>query len=272
MDDVADRTLFRAVSIALLLAWPGVSHAQDAGERPTADESDFLGLHVAEDLAVVGGTEVCSPASQATQGFVCFEHDTELQYLGEPLPGVSDKVATGLLPATTRFLLSYDRALTTNFTLGVRAGYAIGGGPVPRGGASFLPIHAEVRGSYWVGANALAKTGFRPYLHVGAGMAQVDAKIEVTLVDCSTAADGSPLPAGHPDEVDCRTGTRSPPDVGFQKKLDAYVKIGRGFATAGGGFVYAFDEHVGVELNLNLMVFPSSGFVIEPSFGVLYAL
>ncbi len=49
--------------------------------------------------------------------------------------------------------------------------------------------------------------------------------------------------------------------------------MGQGFITGGGGVVYAFTENLGAQLNLNLMVMlPTSGFVIQPSLGVVYGL
>jgi hypothetical protein len=243
---------------------------------PTADgggaagpyKKNWIGIHVAQDLAIVGGDDVCSPESQATNGFACFEQGTEVQYIGEPQRGTADKISTGVAPATTRFLLSYDRALFPNIMIGLRAGYAIGGGPAPGGGSPFLPIHAELRGSYWFGSNPLAKKGFRPYVHAGGGMAQVDSKLEVTVVDCSTDPNtGALLGAGDPLETQCLDKQRAPEPI-LQRKLDSYKKLGQGFATAGGGVVFAFKQNMGLQLNLNLMLLlPSSGFVIEPSLG-----
>jgi hypothetical protein len=183
-------------------------------------------------------------------------------------------------------LLSYDRVLLPNITVGARAGYAIGGGPAPEGGAAFLPIHAELRGAYWFGSNPFGSKGLRPYVHAGGGMAQVDAKLDVTVLDCNGIA--APPPGDPTDptlpgvEVDIRDDD---PRVGpcldrtgdsrihLQRTLDAYKKLGQGFATIGGGAVYAFAENMGVQLNLNLMVMlPSSGFVLQPSLGFVYGL
>jgi hypothetical protein len=44
--------------------------------------------------------------------------------------------------------------------------------------------------------------------------------------------------------------------------------LGRGFATVGGGVMYAIAPNHGPVLNVNLMLpFPSVSFVIEPSLG-----
>jgi hypothetical protein len=241
-------------------------------------KKNWIGLHVAQDFALVGGDDVCSPESQANNGFACFQDDG-FQYIGFPQPGTANRIQSGMALATTRFLLSYDRVLLPNITIGARAGYAIGGGPAPEGGAAFLPIHAELRGAYWFGSNPFGSKGLRPYVHAGGGMAQVDAKLEVTLLDCSSVANA----AGGFDEdihLDDPNDPRMDPclnaetgDGFLQRRLDAYKKLGQGFATIGGGAVYAFAENMGVQLNLNLMVMlPSSGFVLEPSLGFVYGL
>ena len=55
--------------------------------------------------------------------------------------------------------------------------------------------------------------------------------------------------------------------------MDVWKKMGQGFITAGGGTVYAFTDRLGAQLNLDLMVMlPSSGFVIQPSIGMVYGL
>jgi hypothetical protein len=279
--DVPNRSFVRAATIAALLVWPRTLHAEDGGDGMNenriggvarAYEENWLGLHVAQDVTIVGGHDVCSRASQATEGFACFEHDTATPFIGQPVPGIANRIATGYAFATTRFLLSYDRAFTPNTTLGARGGYAIGGGPAAAGGAAFSPIHAELRGSYWFGDDVLANKGFRPYLHVGGGIAQVDAKFEVTVIDCSSHPTLNE-PVTDVLVADCLSGAQQPPAVGRAKKLDAYKKVGQGFGTAGGGVVFAIQEDMGLQLNLNLMLMlPRSGFVIEPSLGFVYGL
>ena len=55
--------------------------------------------------------------------------------------------------------------------------------------------------------------------------------------------------------------------------MDVCKSLGQGFITAGGGLTYAFTPNLGAQLNLNLMVMlPTSGFVMQPSIGVVYGL
>ncbi|MBX3129610.1 MAG: hypothetical protein KF718_23035 [Polyangiaceae bacterium] len=224
-------------------------------------KQNWLGFHVAHDLAIVGGTDVCSQASQDKEGFACYYKGTEDQYFFDPQPGVANKISTGIASATTRVLLSFDRVLTPNIMLGARAGFAFGGGPAagPQKDVKFLPFHGELRGSYWLGNQPFSKPGLRPYVHVGGGVAQVDAKLPVTIRDCATA----PSPDG------CKIGNSQ----GDPLELDAYKKLGQGFVAVGGGALYALSANGGIQLNLNVMfMLPTSGQVIEPSLGYVFGL
>lgn len=246
-------------------------------------KKNWLGLHFAQDIAFVSGTDVCSQASQASNGFACYAAGTTDQpFTHDPYPGAS--ISGGGVVATHRILVSFDRAFTPNITLGLRAGFAFGGGP-PAGknettaGTAFLPAHFEARVSYWFGKSPLAKKGLRPYVHVGGGLAQVDAKVKVPVSDCdggNLTMDNGTDPSnprylcslGAPGAYD-PANTQQVPRV----DLDAWKKLGQGFITAGGGVVYAFTEKLGVQLNLNFMfMVPTTGPVLEPSLGVVYGL
>jgi hypothetical protein len=226
----------------------------EAGGPSGPYKKNWLGLHAAYDFAIVGGDEVCSKDSQDNKGFACFYPGTENQYSNVPQKGKADKIATGFSPATARVMLSFDRVLTPNVTLGARFGYAFGGGP-PAGknkDVKFLPFHAEVRVGYWIGQDVFAKKGIRPYLGVGGGMAQVDAKLPVTVIDCG------------PQGTACGTAPQ---------QLDAYKKLGQSFVALHGGAMYALSQNGGFLLNLNLMyMLPTTGQVIEPSIGYVFGM
>ncbi len=261
-----------------------VSDDAGGGGGGASYKKNWLGLHFAQDIAIVGGSDVCSPASQANNGYACYASGTTDQpYNNEPYPGAG--IASGTVIATHRILLSYDRALTRNIELGGRVGFAFGGGP-PAGkvlpdatgaggsaGTAFLPAHLEGRLSYWIGKGVLSKKGIRPYVHIGGGLAQVDAKVKVKVADCGGLGpdDGT---VTNPQYL-CSTG--KPPanyDLGAHTvELDAWRKMGQGFITAGGGAMYAFTDRLGLQLNLNLMLMvPSTGVVIQPSLGLEYGL
>ncbi|MEB2311420.1 MAG: hypothetical protein OZ928_06195 [Polyangiaceae bacterium] len=225
-------------------------------------KKNWIGVHVGFDLAFMGGDDVCSPDSQQNNGYACFYNEGPAsgnQYQGSPQPGRADSIKGGIAPATVRLMLSYDRALTQNFLLGARVGYAFNGGP-DSNGTSFMPFHAEARLSYWFGKDVLSKKGIRPYVALGGGLAQVDAKLPVTLIDCGTGSAVNPA---------CLTGSAP----GQTMTLDAWKKLGQSFISVGGGAMYALTPNSGLQLNLNVMfMLPTSGTVLEPSLGYVFGL
>jgi hypothetical protein len=155
--------------------------------------------------------------------------------------------------------------LGQNLTLGARVGYAIGGGPAA-GDKKFLPFHGEVRVGYWFGKAPFAKKGLRPYVAGGGGIAQVDAKLPVTVVDCGD-------PSGPTFRNDCPLPSNDTEIRGDELKLDAYKKLGQSFINIGGGAMYALSPNSGIQLNLNVMfMLPTSGTVIEPSLGYVFGM
>jgi hypothetical protein len=251
--------------------------AGGGGDGPSGYKKWWIGLHVAQDVALVSGTDVCLDANQTADNWACYWASTQedAPYHSEQFdtlsPGGGGTIAGGTAIATTRFLLSIDRAITDNITAGLRLGYAIGGGP-PAGkqvtydregegqntystvineGTAFLPAHAELRGVYWFGTTPLGKRGLRPYVHVGGGLAQVDARVVAKVRDDF-------IPGG------------AVPDEGTGE-IDAWKKLGQGFATAGGGAAFALSPNLAFQLNLNvMMMIPASGFVFQPSLGLMY--
>jgi len=122
----------------------------------------------------------------------------------------------------------------------------------------------EARGSYWFGRGVLGKKGLRPYVHLGGGLAQVDASVSVSVKDCGLYA-----ARGTPQYAACSKGT-VPADRVRSVDLDAWKKLGQAFVTMGGGIAYAFTPTLAAQLNLNLMyTLPDSGFVLEPSLGAM---
>jgi hypothetical protein len=237
----------------------------------------WLGMHVAYDLTLVSGDDVCSVDSQQNKGFACFYKDSDVQYRFNPQPNFNDKVRGGLAPATYRIFGSYDRLFGSNVSGGVRIGYAFGGGP-PSGkdrAAKFLPYHGELRLSYWLGDAPFSRSGFRPYIGAEAGVAQVDTKLPVEVGDCGGSPGGPPSKPG--DQIvedpafysDCSNGLAGGPKLA----LDAYKKLGQGFVGVHGGVVYAFSRDSGIQLNLNIMqMMPTSGQVFEPSLGYVFGI
>jgi hypothetical protein len=237
----------------------GAAAAEDPGSS-AAVKKNWFNLTLSHDLAIISGKDVCGHESQRTAGYTCFRQDGE-QYHGTPLADVGNEIKGGFAPSTTRAFLGYDRLFGKNITAGVRLGAAFGGGPQPRGGNPFLFFHGEVRGTFWFGANPFAKTGFRPFAFLGLGMAQVDTKVKVKVVEAETCP-----PDGCVIQADDGSGySQTNPQ---RQEVSAWHKAGQQFVGLGGGAMYAFKPNMGVTGALKYMfMFPTTGHVVSPELG-----
>ena len=183
-----------------------------APEKPPA-KKNWLSLAFQQDwLLLPGSSTTCAGGT----GYDCFAGSS--YYSTVPYAGSGDVVQGGLAPATSRILAGYDRAVGS-FTLGARVGFAFRGGPQTPGFNPFLPAHVEARGAYWFGADPFARVGFRPYVVVAGGVAQVDASVGVTLY--KTADDYANNVTTH---------------------YDAWRKTGLVFVGGGAGVLFAFTR------------------------------
>jgi hypothetical protein len=268
---------------------------------PVPLKRHWVGLHVAQDIAFVGGSNVCDPnRGQKIDNFACvYEGTTDEPFFHTPFPN-EDRVENGPVLATTRVLVSYDAALVPTFSLGTRVGLAFGGGPpagqqpiesasgadlnlLPartkgRGGTPFMPVHLELRANLWF--LPLGEPPLSAYVGAGFGVAQVDAKTTVVERDCAHALDPGWDAAANGDYDDCRAGDAQPtsghgdPVFDWQKlpetRIDGWKKMGQGFVSASIGGLLAVSDRVGAVLNVNLMfMLPASGVVVEPSLGAV---
>jgi hypothetical protein len=276
----------------------------DAAGPTTPYKKNWIGLHIAQDFAIVGGSNVCDAnLGQKSDNYACFyEGSSDEPFWHTPFP-YKDGITTGSAFATTRILLSYDRAFTPNIAVGLRLGYAFGGGPPAgqtpvdppddnnlnsledrskgTGGTAFLPIHAEVRGTFWF--LPLTAKFLRAYVAIGGGMAQVDAKVSVPERDCADTLDPEWNAAQYGNYNDCKAGDVKPTsedtDPAFdwrqlpETKIDAWKKMGQGFGTVAVGGMLAFTPNMGAQINFNVMyMLPASGIVLEPSLGFVMGL
>lgn len=212
-------------------------------DQPGAFKKNWLSLAIQQDwLGISAGKNTCSGGNE----YGCFDGDTF--YAPIPYDKSGGELAGGLAAATTRIILGYDRVFGKNISVGVRAGFVLGGGPQAPGGAAFVPVHAEARAAYWFGAEPFGKTGFRPYLTIGGGLAQVDASVKVTV---------------YTTEQDFIADKRA--------VLDAWKKSGLVFFGAGGGAMYAFKPNMGVTAELRIMqLFGSSGTAVGAAVGYMH--
>jgi hypothetical protein len=213
-----------------------------SGAAPAATTSNWVTLSIQQDFLFVGSA---MGACGSESDYVCFSGDE--YYYGIPYSEQGGEISGGGLAATTRILAGYDRVITGGLALGVSVGVALRGGPLTPGGDSFLPIHAEGRVAYWFGGFA-PRTGPRFFLAASGGVAQVDAKVRVV---------------SYLDENDFMADKRT--------EHDAWRKTGTGFASLGGGALWALTPSSGILGELRVMqMFGASGTVLAPQLG--YAL
>lgn len=234
-------------------AEPELEEDEPAPAEPApepADESDsvtrnFVSLGFQLDFLVYSATEgVCSGAEQ----YQCFSQGES--YGGPIYGGSGNRVQGGVGLATKRVLVGYERLFGQNITLGGRLGFAFGGSPKATSGdaSAFLPIHAELRGSYWFGEAPLASAGVRAYAGLAAGVGEVDGHVTVEYFT---------------DETGYRDG-----NVGT---LDAWRKTGSLLLGLHGGLGYAFSPQHALLLELRLQqMLPQSA--LAGGAGIAYSL
>jgi hypothetical protein len=249
----------------------GVCEREDTKKKAHGYPKNWVGLHFGLDLATVSSDGACDLKARNNDNWVCF-YPNDQSYQGTPSLGAMGKIDGGLAVATMRVMASYER-LFGPLGLEGRVGFAFNGGPTPLNGSAFLPVHLEGRAKYYLrGPKAFSEPGFRPWIHLGGGMAQIDTKVEVDIVDCSTPDKGGTTPPQF--AADCRaaaTSTLARANRGSLQHLTAVKQLGRGFGTVGGGVMYAIAPNHGPVLSVNLMVpFPAVSFVIEPSLGYAF--
>jgi hypothetical protein len=147
-------------------------------EKPEAPgkKKTFVSLGLQQDfLYYSGDAGVCS---EGVDVYDCFDH-RGTEYEGPLFEGAGNEVEGGLSRATTRLLIGYDRQLSSNALVGVRLGYAFGGGPTPVTGSGFLPWHVELRGAFYFGHRPFEARRIRPNLSLGAGLAEISSRVAV---------------------------------------------------------------------------------------------
>jgi hypothetical protein len=225
----------------------------NAREEPPSEPWLWLSASVMQDAQIATGSDVCSPSSQQSGSYTCLRANGS-HYFGTPLPGQGGD-AGGFELATTRLLAGLDMKVAEPLTLGVRAGYAFGGGPPPASSRPFLPLHAEGRLAYWLSNGAYADSGFEPYLVAAGGVGQVD-----SMAQASVTEDRSVPPP--PNQL-------NNPDA---QRLDAWKKSGVGFASLGAGAFVALGRRHGFLFEARgAFLFPTSGVALSLAVGYAVA-
>jgi hypothetical protein len=220
----------------------GGGEGEGEGDQGGPFAQNWVSLGLQQDIMLMPSTTgVCSGGNE----FSCFYENPDEYYELTPVERGGNEIEGGPARATLRILVGYDRIVGANIGLGVRVGYAFGGGPQAPDGAAFLPIHAEGRLTYFFGQRPLANKGLRPFVHLSGGMAQVDAKVLVTVYDNDQNF-----------AADKRTD------------LAAWRKTGLPFVALGGGLMFAVSPKSGPYLDLRFMqMLGESGTVIAPQLG-----
>jgi hypothetical protein len=228
---------------------------EDAASKLTP-KYNWIGLHFGWDLALGrSGNGICgTKTTDGRDNYDCYT-GSDL-YKGTPNDFYAGTSSGGLLPSTFRLMASYDRWFG-RLGAGVRLGFAFGGAP-----KDFKPLHIEARVLYSPRADPLTKR-FRPYVGLSGGLARVDAKSKVTIVDCygGTRQDMetcSTAPLATLSQAQART-----------LKVDAYRTGSSAFFGPTAGFIYALASDSAIQFNVNFML-PDG--VIEPSLGYLMGL
>jgi hypothetical protein len=221
--------------------------SEDADSKHASFKKNWFSVAFQTDALLMPSV---SNACAGGTGYTCFGSDGSY-YSQFPLAGADDQVNGGLTLATNRILLGYDRVFGTNVTVGVRAGYALGGGPQRPAGSNFLPVHAEARIAYWLGKTPFARKGFRFYLLGASGLAQVDASVPVDVfADNLSAYESKQL---------------QPQDK------RAWKKTGLAFVALGPGAMFAITPSTGIALEAKAMEMfptPATGFNLQLAYVV----
>jgi hypothetical protein len=160
-------------------------------------------------------------------------------------------------------MFSYERFLLENLSLGARFGFAFGGAP-----DGFFPLHFEGRGTYYFGNVTEGRSTFIPYVAAGLGLAQVDSKVPVQMVDCVDVDLCLAAPEVNEDLVDPNDGAAR------LRTLDAYKSLGTVFATISPGLMVAVSKQLSAVGNIGVLLMTdsqqSTSLVIDlqPSLGV----
>ena len=93
-----------------------------------------------------------------------------------------------------------------------------------------MPVHAELRGSYWFGQAPFAAGGLRGYLGLSGGLGEIDGRATVEY---------------YIDEAGYQSNAKG--------KLDAWRKTGPGFVGLHGGLAYALSQRHALTLELRFV-------------------
>lgn len=224
-------------------------------EKPSAPSPfslNWLSISVQQNLMIYGSVQGVCPSIDdmgvehpGAAGYSC--RDAGGLHRGAVYAGGGNQVHGGLGLADLRFLIGYDRVIGQNFTLGARVGIAILQSPAVTGTQAPMPVHAEARLGYFFGESPFMNRGFRPYVALATGLAEIDGKVSVVY---------------YKDHVGYQNNQ--------QGTLDVWRKTGSWFVAANAGLSYPFgDFAVNLDLRMSFL-FPYVGFAPAAILGLGY--
>lgn len=272
---------------------------------------NWIGVQASMDVTSIGGTDVCNPNTTDGMKFECFLSGSSYQPalpLGptpdaanpQPLPGRAGLINSGMTLGTLRVMLSYERLLRAgdhlNFSVEARAGMIF----FDSYGGDFIPVHAELRGKYYFGANPFETSWFRPFLAIGGGLGATSADLQTEVDDCNFAEKGTTVIPdtglvdrtegdafyyqdvnAQPTEAEyvansatqlCHAWPALPGDNPQRAQTpQAVIRTGPAFVGAGLGAMFALAEHHGIVVSVEgAMLLPTFGFSLRPTAGYAF--
>jgi hypothetical protein len=175
--------------------------AHSAGKATPAPGADawrsvanWVSFGVQQDFMVHSATQyVCNDNTR----YRCYDAQNTVQNFttGRTVVKGNEISSSGIMPATLRIMVGYERLLSKNFSIGLKLGMAVHG-KAPRvlgappfvNDPAFVAFHGEGRLTLYPGAAPFAPTKVvRPYLFVSGGIAEVDGKISVEVFEQTSA-------------------------------------------------------------------------------------
>jgi hypothetical protein len=208
----------------------------------------WLGLELSQDVGLVATRGACSVASQESAGYACYRELDDAVYTGRPVY-TNEPLAVGR--GLSRALLSYERLVSYQTTLGVRLGYAFFGERRTLPGAvDLLPFSAEVTARYWLGADPFARRGLRGYVMASGGFSQFDVGFSLHVREDPSAP-------------------YTQPGNDLEQSLQASKRAGDLFIALGSGLMYPVSEGFAPVVELRVaQAFPYAATIASASIGV----
>ncbi len=253
---------------------PGSSSSDDDDDKGA--KLNWIRISFAPDFAMVSGDDVCgfrdsygenAPGEPFNDSYVCVKNpdgENKTRYLGQPTVGQGNNVNFGFGVATMRLMLGYDRVLIKGLSVGAKVGWAFNG--TNEEFASFIPVHAEGRLSYTIGANPFAGQVVRPWVFIAGGLSQVDTAVNVDVLEDGNACGAdNPSDPGSPCTVDSADSVIEP----RIQTVRAIKQAGLGFAGGGGGVSFVpvdlFEINIGIKFSVTIPVVVP---VFSPEIGI----